>query len=315
MHIIKFGGTALLNKELLSNALNIIKSFPFPLIIVVSAIGRKGFPYASDTLLNSIETSFISLKEDDRLMSIGEIYASIYLSSFLNKNHIKSYALSYLENGIITDETYTNGHIISLNDSSIKSLLNEYQVLIIPGFIGTTKEHEIITLGRGASDLSAILVALMLKEKEIILYKDVEGIYPCFPHSNLPYYCYLSYEEAIALSHIGYQIINLKALEVAKIHQITIKVFFLKDNTLKTTISSLPSNKDLLGYYFDYNIIKCATFNPLKLKNQLNQILSNKHLFIKEEVIEKNIYSFKININQTFQFKKILNDIFLERVT
>ena len=51
MQIIKFGGSSLLNQNAIDNTLSIIVSLRKPLLVVISAIGRKGFPFATDTLI------------------------------------------------------------------------------------------------------------------------------------------------------------------------------------------------------------------------------------------------------------------------
>ena len=70
-------------------------------IVICSAMGRDGFPYSTSNLNKICLEDYISNKERDRLLANGEIISSIRMSYILNQNKIKSYALSYLELGII----------------------------------------------------------------------------------------------------------------------------------------------------------------------------------------------------------------------
>ena len=58
----------------------------------------------------------------------------------------------------------------------IQGFFKKYRVLIIPGFVAKDTKGRIVTLGRGGSDISAFLIAELLKAKELILIKEVEGI-------------------------------------------------------------------------------------------------------------------------------------------
>ena len=95
MKIIKFGGTSLQTPTLINNAIEIINSYQDKVVVIISAIGRKGFPYSTDTLIDLLKGNYLSNKEMDRYLSIGETYASLILSNELNKRHINSYSASY----------------------------------------------------------------------------------------------------------------------------------------------------------------------------------------------------------------------------
>ena len=83
MKISKFGGTAFQTPKLVDNVCSVIEREEKPLLVVASAIGRKGFPFATDTLIDSIKESYLSKKEMDRLLSLGEIYSTIFLTNYL----------------------------------------------------------------------------------------------------------------------------------------------------------------------------------------------------------------------------------------
>ena len=87
------------------------------MVTVVSAMGRKGEPYATDTLLSLVnqEESTISKREQDLLLSCGELISAIVFSNMLNENGIKAAALNGAQAGFVTNDDFTNAKIIEMN--------------------------------------------------------------------------------------------------------------------------------------------------------------------------------------------------------
>ena len=307
--IIKFGGTSLATPRLQNNVVKIIRNNPAKYVIICSAMGRLGFPYSTESLMNLVDKLSLSNKEYDRLIGCGEIISSIRLSSVLNQNNIKTYALSYIESGINCDNSYSGGNIINLKDN-ISDKLNTYQVIIVPGFIGKSNEEEIITLGRGNSDLSAILIADILKEKEVILYKDVDGVYHTSPqvYKKLKKYSNISYNEMILLNEIGFNVVSKDALIYAKEKEITIKIKHYNEENEGTIISNISSNEKLLGFNISDKYVDFVCYDQ-KVVNLFKNRLNENHIFIEEELISEFIYRFHINKSIQSIIKKILFDM------
>ena len=308
MKIIKFGGTAFQTPKLVDNICKIIEREEKPLIVIVSAIGRRGFPFATDTLIESIKENYLSRKEFDRLLSLGEIYSSIFLSNSLNRKGINAYSLSYLELGIECNDNYQEGNIVLVSNENIKVFSKKHDVLVIPGFIGNTKDNEVITLGRGASDLSAIELGRVNKLNEVVLYKDVDGIYPSLfiNLGKIKPYEKISYDEVLALINIGFSPINKKAIIEAKKDNIKIIVKNFIVNEIKTTISEQSSNRRIIGFNVDNNKVLVATFEVEKVKEELNQYLKNSHVYIKQEDEGNDFFSFRVNTSQLLLIRQII---------
>ena len=97
----KYGGSILSNEELREKAcVHIIDDLKKgnKVVVIVSAFGRINDPYSTDTLLK--DSKYLSNKERDRLLSIGETYASLVMSNLLLEKGYKSYALDNKEIGI-----------------------------------------------------------------------------------------------------------------------------------------------------------------------------------------------------------------------
>ncbi|MGQ0439346.1 amino acid kinase family protein, partial [Bacillus sp. B-TM1] len=112
----KFGGTSVRDENGRKHALHHIKKSldaGYKVVTVVSAMGRKGEPYATDTLLSLVnqEESHISNREQDLLLSCGELISAIVFSNMLNENGIKAAALNGAQAGFITNDDFTNAKI------------------------------------------------------------------------------------------------------------------------------------------------------------------------------------------------------------
>lgn len=97
----KFGGTSVKDDKGRKLALGHIKeaiSEGYKVVVVVSAMGRKGDPYATDSLLGLLygDQSAISPREQDLLLSCGETISSVVFTSMLLDNGVKAAALTGL---------------------------------------------------------------------------------------------------------------------------------------------------------------------------------------------------------------------------
>lgn len=200
--ICKFGGTSISDDEKCQFALEIVKekAIQNKVILVISAMGRYPSPYATDTLA-SLGNEYLSEQEMARLLSMGELVSSIRMCGKLRENGLNAYALSFRENGIITDDNYANASVLQCDNTEILKLLEAYDVLVVCGFVAMNAHGEITTLGRGGSDFTAVLMAEMLNCKEVEIYTDVDGVYDLDPKVNrhAKRYKELTYHQMLAL--------------------------------------------------------------------------------------------------------------------
>ena len=142
----------------------------------------------------------------DYFLSFGERLAVIVLSAYLSNNKMDSDKV--LVPPLITDENYGEANIL-FEDSSkhLISILEEInkQVIVVPGFIGLTKQNKYTTIGRGGSDYTATVIGKLLNAREVRLITEVPGIMTADPKkiSNTVTIPRLSLEEAIELSQLG----------------------------------------------------------------------------------------------------------------
>ena len=88
------------------------------------------------------------------------------------------------------------------------------KVVIVPGFIGAGRDGELVTLGRGGSDLTATLLARALGAREVHLWKDVPGILTADPRvvPTARVVAQLTVREAAELAYYGAKVLHPRAL-------------------------------------------------------------------------------------------------------
>ncbi|MBQ2134260.1 MAG: aspartate kinase, partial [Phascolarctobacterium sp.] len=87
----KFGGTSVASEESRLAVKNKIQQAihnGYSPVVVVSAMGRKGAPYATDTLIDVLKEENISVnvRELDVMMCCGEIISSCIMAAHLQKH-------------------------------------------------------------------------------------------------------------------------------------------------------------------------------------------------------------------------------------
>lgn len=164
--VYKFGGTVLQNENLVLKEIKDVLEEESKIIVVVSAIGRYPMPYSTDTFYNMSKCA--TEKEICRMVSCGEIISSIYLSNYLRMNHIKAISVSIQEIKLEYDDGFKM-------NNKIEEYFMEYDVVIVPGFIGL-KNDEITLLPRGGSNITASFLASHFK-CNLVIFTDVDGLY------------------------------------------------------------------------------------------------------------------------------------------
>lgn len=245
----KFGGTSTgtpHSRQLIYNHIQRACNDGYKVVAVVSAMGRFDDAYATDTLLSLVDKSHLTNEEIDRLASIGEtISALVIKSEFMNLN-LNVATLRNDEIGILTDNTFTNAQIIDTDASIIQKKLENYDVLICPGFQAHNNDHVITTLGRGGSDLSAVALAIALNAEAVEIYSDVNGVFTADPRivSNAFRLPYITHQAMLKLSLEGAKVLNPRCVKMAQEHQVTIHARSSFSNGWGTMVSDAYEDKN-----------------------------------------------------------------------
>lgn len=236
----KFGGTSVATQEsrcLVMNKIMKAKNRADQVVVVVSAIGRLGSPYATDTLIN-LATN-LKPREKDLLLSCGEVISATVLSSLLNENGYNTRVLTGGQAGIITNETYFDADIIDVKTDRVIELLNSDIIPIITGFQGISEDGNVTTIGRGGSDTSAALIGESIEADAIEIYTDVNGIMTADPrvYDKAKVIDFISYEEVFQLADSGAKVIHPRAVEIARRCEIPLYIKNTFSDEIGTVIS------------------------------------------------------------------------------
>ncbi|SDC88043.1 aspartate kinase [Paenibacillus sp. UNCCL117] len=227
----KFGGTSLSTAEARAHVIEHIRDAieqGYKPVVVVSAMGRKGEPYATDTLLDWIGRNGDRLpaRERDMLLGCGELISAATLCSLLQAADIESTALTGAQAGIRTNDDYGNAQIVSVVPDRIIEQLRQGRVVIVAGFQGACDNGDLTTLGRGGSDTSATALGAALKAELVDIFTDVNGILTADPRivQDAKPLEVVSYTEICNMAHLGAKVIHPRAVEVAMHAGIPVRV-------------------------------------------------------------------------------------------
>ncbi|WIV10912.1 aspartate kinase [Proteiniborus sp. MB09-C3] len=280
----KFGGTSVANeknrKEVVDRIIEKIKT-GYKVVAVVSAMGRKGDPYSTDSLINLVDEKHTQKRELDLLMSCGEIISATILSNLMSTAGYSNTVLTGYQAGIITDNNFGDADVIEVIPNKILEMLKKEDIVIVSGFQGATKDGEITTLGRGGSDTSALIIGEAIESECVEIYTDVEGVMTADPKivPNAQLIKKICYSEVHQLVEEGAGVIHPKAVEVAKRCNIKVIVKNITNNSTGTIIG--PPNdivKDNLNPID--NIITAITYK--KNRTQITVYLDNNDEHLKE---------------------------------
>jgi len=123
----------------------------------------------------------------------------------------------------------------------VSPLLDANRVVIIPGYIGSGPEGEVVTLGRGGSDFVAAIVARSLNARALTLFKEVDGLMTADPKSvpNARLLTELHYREATELAYYGARVLHPRTIIPLLEKQIPL---FVRNSFKDTPATRIASN-------------------------------------------------------------------------
>ncbi|AOM83134.1 aspartate kinase [Salisediminibacterium beveridgei] len=246
----KFGGTSLQTDETKAKAVEHVEEAVqkgYKVVTVVSAMGRLGDPYATDTLLSLIGgvDASLSKREQDLLMACGETISAVVFSDMLQKRGLKSLAISGKEAGFRTSGDYSDAKIVDMNPQAVMQYLDEYDVIVVTGFQGETANGTTATLGRGGSDTSATALGAALDAEVIDIFTDVDGIMTADPRlvEDAKTLDSVTYNEICNMAYQGAKVIHPRAVEVAMQAKVPIRIRSIHSKAPGTLISVSTSGQ------------------------------------------------------------------------
>lgn len=248
----KFGGTSVKSKEMRDAAIDKIlaaKERGFSPVVVVSAIGRKGDPYATDTLIHFARGEAggeLRPRENDMLLSCGEVISAVIMAAALEQRGVAAKAVTGWQAGIYTNERFGNASYTEADPSRLFEMVNAGQVPVVCGFQGITRGGDVTTLGRGGSDTTAAILGLALHAEAVEIYTDVDGVMTADPRllPEARVISDVSYNEVFQMADHGAKVIHPKAVEIAMRGNVPLIVRNTANDATGTRISAVASAED-----------------------------------------------------------------------
>ena len=222
----KYGGSSVAAPDLIKNVARRIASVQdsgTKVVAVVSAMGDT-----TDDLLALAKriNPHLPDRELALLWSTGEIVSSALMSMALQSIGHQATALTGFQAGIRTNGFHTKAQILDIDTNRIERELERGVIPVVAGFQGWTEEMDISVMGRGASDVTAVALAVALGASRCEILKDVEGVLTADPRivPTARKLDYISYEEIMELARAGSQVLHPRASELGETYGMPILV-------------------------------------------------------------------------------------------
>ena len=173
----------------------------------------------------------------DQIVSLGEILSSRIINIFLSSKNLDNCFVDIRE-VVITNSNHRAG-VVDWNKTrcNMDKFFNNFP-LITQGFIAGDIYKNTVTLGREGSDYSAAIIANILNAEEVILFKDVDGIYDFDPKKNnlAIKYDFLTYDNLNVILDQGCNIVHHKTIKPLSNNNIILKIKNFNNLESKGTI-------------------------------------------------------------------------------
>jgi aspartate kinase len=210
----KFGGACLSSKQRVFRVARKVLASRRPTVVVVSA--RQG---ATDRLLGQMHGLGGKGPSPalDLLLATGELQSAALVAAAVS--HLGGQAVVVPPWLVFqTDEVWGDATIRKVDVRLVRQHLQRGVIPIVPGFLGSTAEGAITTLGRGGSDYSAVALGVALGARRVELCKaEVDGVYDADPHTHhgAKRFDGLTHTEALRLAQSGAKVLQAKAAALA----------------------------------------------------------------------------------------------------
>jgi aspartate kinase len=181
-------------------------------------------------------------RELDTLLSAGETVTAPLLAIALHELGVPALSLSGAQAGIRTSPSHTRAHILDVVPTRVIAELKQGRVVVVAGFQGVNEALDVTTLGRGGSDTTAVALAAALDARECEINTDVRGVYTADPRivPEAQLVTSIGYDEMIELASLGAQVMHPRAIEIAELYELPVRVRGTFDDAAGTLISRKP---------------------------------------------------------------------------
>ncbi len=222
----KFGGTSLMDAgRVMTAAKRAVRRQKQGdrVVVVVSAQG-----HTTDQLVHAAQAidPETSGRELDMCLSAGEQISAGLMAMAIRTLGSEAVSLTGWQAGILTDGVYGNARITGLANDRIQKELDQNRIVVVCGFQGIAPNGDIVTLGRGGSDTTAVALAAFLNAQLCQIYTDVDGVYDRDPRvfPDAVKYSRIGYAQMLILARQGAQVLHDRCVEWGQKYGVVIQV-------------------------------------------------------------------------------------------
>lgn len=223
----KYGGSSVADADCIKRVAQRIvatKKAGNDVVVVISAMGDT-----TDELMDLAQqvSPLPPPRELDMLLTSGERISSALLAMAIANLGYEARSFTGSQAGVITTSAHGNARIIDITPGRIEDALAEGHVAIVAGFQGVAQDtKDVTTLGRGASDTTAVALAAAVNADYCEIYTDVDGIFTADPRivpaaRQIPK---ISYEEMLEMAACGAKVLHLRCVEYARRYNVPVHV-------------------------------------------------------------------------------------------
>lgn len=264
LYVKKFGGSSVATPEKMRNIARRVLSERQPgdqIVIVVSAMGDSTDDLL--TLAGQVTKEHYG-REMDMLLTTGEQVSIALMALTFQAMGVPAVSLTAAQAGILAEGAYSKADIVDIRPDRVFRELADGKIVIVAGFQGINRDGDVVTLGRGGSDTTAVALAGAMHADMCEIFTDVDGVYSADPRyvPDAVKIDEITNEEMLEMARLGAGVMQPKSVEMGMRYHIPIHVrsTFTKD---AGTIIREDSTMDLTqfavrGVAQDANIAKVA---------------------------------------------------------
>jgi len=189
-------------------------------------------------------------EEYDRIIGYGEYLSTAIVNACFNKNSLSSKRLNSADS-IITDSRFRDARVLwEKSEEKVAVLRQEFEnhsTLVLQGFIGSSEEGKLTSLGREGSDFSAAIFAYLLNAESVTIWKDVPGLLNADPKCFQPTQLLkeISFREAVELAYFGASVIHPRTIKPLQNKNISLFIKSFLNPTAEGTRIVEKANSEL----------------------------------------------------------------------
>ena len=222
----KFGGSSVADAERIHHVAQKIvlaKAAGNDIVAVLSAQGKT----TDNLIARALEVNpNPSKRELDMLMATGEQQSVALMAMAIHRLNYAAVSLTGAQAGVISSPHHGSARIKRIDADRIRAELEAHNIVIVAGFQAIDRNRNIMTLGRGGSDTTAVALAVALNADLCEIYTDVDGIYSADPRvvPGARKLSAISYDEMLELATLGSKVLHNRSVELAKKYNVPLVV-------------------------------------------------------------------------------------------